>query len=256
MRPVLLLTDFGTTDPFVGLMKCVLETRCPRVSIIDLTHGVRPRSVIEGVFWLSRSTAWFPPNAVCIAVVDPGVGSERAALVVESEGRVYVGPDNGLLAGIADCEGAQAFVVDRAAISLAEPSATFHGRDVFAPIAAEIAAGRLAPSAVGPSARAIVPNPIPPVSVEPGACAGEIVVVDRFGNLLSNVEGAIARSLAARGVEIGGFEVPFRRTYADVPPGELVALENSFGVVEVARRDGSAAESLRVDSGSPLRVVS
>jgi S-adenosylmethionine hydrolase len=252
--PIVLLTDFGTVDPFVGIMKCVIAARCPATNVIDLTHDVRPQSVVEGAFWLDRSEPWLPPRSVCVAVVDPGVGSDRRSLVVESGGRSFVGPDNGLLTPLAERAGARAFVVEVDRLGLELASATFHGRDLYAPLGAELAAGRVAASAVGPAAHALAPSPLATARSEGATLVGEIVVVDRFGNLISNVDGDAARAVGASSVVIAGRRVALQRTYSDVAAGDLVALTSSFGTIEVARREGSAASALDVAHGEPLRV--
>jgi S-adenosylmethionine hydrolase len=256
-RPVVaLLTDFGTQDPFVGIMKAVVLSRCPDVTFIDLTHAVPPQAVMEGAFLLERSVEWLPFGAVVVAVVDPGVGTPRRPIVLSALGRLFVGPDNGLLSPVAARDaGSTAYVVDTQRLGLVEASRTFHGRDVFAPVAAELAAGRLSPVDVGVQAGSLVDAAIPhPVAGE-GVVRGTVVTVDRFGNLITN----IARGLLPTGAavaEVGSARAPIRETYGEVGRGELVALVDAFDVLEIAERDGNAARSLGAGRGTEIVVRS
>lgn len=251
---VTLLTDFGTRDPFVGVMKGVLLTLEPRLRIVDLTHEVPPQRVEAGAFWLTRSYRYFPAGTVHVAVVDPGVGTSRRALVVEAAGHYFVGPDNGVLSDLLTharaVHGIDTARVQRELASrlpLATPhSATFHGRDVFAPAAASIArGGRLAD--VGSALAG------PPPVVLPAATP-RVEIVDHFGNLITNVDWL--RQDGDPGVEIEGRRLRWVHTYGDAAPGECVALLGSFGTIEIAVRDGSAARELQVGLGTPVFVRS
>ena len=252
-RPVVaLLTDFGLTDPFVGIMKGVVLSRCPEATIVDLTHGVAPQAVVEGAFWLERSVDWLPRGAIVVAVVDPGVGTARCPLVLEALGRIFIGPDNGLLGPVAARDQAhRAHVIDAESLGLEVPSRTFHGRDVFAPVAAELAAGRLSPSGVGPRAERFEAKPLPRATVKGAIVTGTVVTVDRFGNLITSIERGLVPAGSAV-AEVGDARAAVRMTYGDVAPGELVALVNAFDVLEVAVRDGSAARSLGVARGADV----
>jgi S-adenosylmethionine hydrolase len=250
-----LLTDFGTIDPFVGVMKAVIWSRCPGAAIADLTHAIQPQNVVEGAFWLERAFYWFPEGSILVAVVDPGVGTARRALAVEAHGRVFVGPDNGVLAAAVWSDPKRrVYEIEVAKLGLAVPSRTFHGRDVFAPVAAEIASGRLRPSGVGPPRPEIVASPVPPIDVGAGRAQGVVVTVDRFGNLITNITAESIAHIERPRLLIAQHEFPIRETYADVSPGEFVALLNAFGTVEVARRDGDAASSLDLGRGASAVV--
>jgi S-adenosylmethionine hydrolase len=255
-RPVFtLLTDFGTVDPFVGVMKGVIVSRCPGAQLIDLTHGIAPQAVAEASFWLERSLTWFPADTLHIAVVDPGVGTERRALALRAHGQLFFAPDNGLLGGIASSDPArQCRAIDLALVGLPTPSATFHGRDVFAPIAAELAAGRLAFDNLGAVIDDWKPSPVTLPRNEGGLIVGEIVTVDRFGNLISNIDAQALSGLVEPIIEVGAVRRPLSRTYADAAPGDFVAVINAFGTVELARRDGSAADSLELGRATEMRV--
>jgi S-adenosylmethionine hydrolase len=251
---VALLTDFGTEDPFVGVMKAVIWARCPSARIVDLTHAVTPQNVSEGAFWLARTFRWCAAGSIIVAVVDPGVGTDRRALVVAAHERVFVGPDNGLLAAaVSSDSNRRIHCVDLAKLGLPTPSRTFHGRDVFAPVAAEIAEGRVRPADVGPPIVDLAPSPVPEARVVDGRVEGAVVTIDRFGNLITNVTIESIGALHRPCVEIGEHVFPIRDTYSDVTAGECLGLVNAFGTVEVARRNGSAAASLGLGRGA--RVV-
>lgn len=254
MQLITLLTDFGDHEPFVGVMKGVLLSRAPAARLVDLTHGLAAGDIAAGAFWLARSVSWFPPETVHLAVVDPGVGSERRALAVRAGDQWLVGPDNGLLAEAAALdEGARAFTVDWRAHGWAAPSRTFHGRDVFAPLAAELATGRLDATNVGAPLERWVPSPLPAPVRSEFCWSGAIVVADRFGNLLTNLP---AEALDGAVVWVNGAPVRSVDCYAAGEPNELVALANAQGVVELAVRDGSAlARGLAVGSAVELRQV-
>ncbi|HEU4412601.1 MAG TPA: SAM-dependent chlorinase/fluorinase [Polyangiaceae bacterium] len=254
---VTLLTDFGTRDPFVGLMKGVIVGLAPAARLVDLGHESDAFDVAAAAFWLARSYAYFPPGTVHLAVVDPGVGSARRAIAAVAGGHAFVGPDNGLLAGaLAGAGPVEAVELDPSRAGRGgDLSATFHGRDLFAPAAARLAAG----AALGELGRpldpaSLAPSPLPSPRREGGALAGEVVVVDRFGNLITNLEaGARAAGSGAR-VEWAGGELRLVRTYAEAARGAPLALVNAFGVVEIAVREGSAAAAFGLGRGSPVRL--
>ncbi len=243
MRVVTLLTDFGTADGYVAEMKGVLLSLAPHVQVVDAAHDLVPHDVELARLALARYWRRYPAGSVHLAVVDPGVGSARRALAVESDGRFLVGPDNGVLSPAL-------LLPDARAVALPVPAGaapTFHGRDVFAPAAARLANGD-PPHALGtPCDDPVVRRTPEARRTDDGAVQGEVIAVDRFGNLITNV---IARR--AGRVEVGGVEVELRRTYADVRPGALVALTGSSGLVEVAVRDGSAAVRLGAGRGSTV----
>ena len=239
-----LLTDFGLSDPFVGIMHGVILGTFRSAAVVDLCHGIPPQSIAEGSFWLERSYVSFPPGSVHVAVVDPTVGSARRILALSADGHYFIAPDNGLLpAALLEHPSAELREVAFERLGIAAVSATFHGRDVFAPIAARLASGALAFSALGELTSAV-----PALLERPARGAdgieGVVVTVDRFGNLITNIERESLLASGARSAHLEGHAVPVRRTYADVEPGELLALINAFGVLEVAVRDGSAERRL------------
>ena len=257
---ITLTTDFGLKDPFVGVMKGQVLRRFPDARIIDLTHEILAHWPAEAGFWLARSFRYFPEGTVHVAVVDPGVGSSREIAVVETEGHLFLAPDNGLLGTVVEQAGAP-LVQRRLAASVLtglgihKVSATFHGRDIFAPVAAEVAAGRLAPEALGDTVTDLIPGWIEEPMQSAGQVTGVVVTVDHFGNLITNIDARLVAGFAHPVVKVGGRELPMRRTYSDVRPGDYLVLVNSFGVIEVARAEQSAAAGLGLARGAPVVVV-
>lgn len=259
-RVVTFTTDFGTRDPFVGLMKTQVLARCPSARLVDLTHEVPPFRPEAAAFWLERVHAWCPPGTVHVAVVDPGVGTSRRLLAVAAHGQTYLAPDNGLLAGVLSASGAVAHAIDAAAhtrFALGRPSATFHGRDVLAPLAGELASGRAAVADLGTRVddadtgglHAAHPR------LEAGRALGAVVWIDRYGNAFTTLSRALLEALADPVVRVAGREARVVRTYGEAPPGALVALVNSFDVVEVAVVQASAAEALGLAVGVPAELI-
>ncbi len=256
-RPIVtLLTDFGTRDGYVGAMKGVILARCPEAQLVDLAHEIEPGDVASASFALAVAAPHFPPGTVHVAVVDPGVGSARRGLALELGEQRYVGPDNGTFGEVLAQAGAARPSVrslENAALWRAPVSPTFHGRDVFAPIAAHLAAGgRL--EDVGP---ALAPDALVRLAAsEPtgsgGALRGSVIHVDRFGNLVTNLRPGAGPGRADACVEIAGRVLPVVATYADAPSGALVALVGSSGRLEIAVNGASAAERLGAGVG---RVV-
>jgi len=254
---ITLTTDIGHKGPFVAMMKGVMLCRFPTAKIVDVTHETSPHFPAEAGFWLERSYRYFPLGSVHLGVVDPGVGTGREILVVVSDGHVFVAPDNGLIGTIAERENARVHRldldevpgVDRDAVS-----ATFHGRDVFAPLGAELAAGRVKPNSLGPTVDSVVPSWIEPPTVTKKRVAGVVVTRDSFGNLITNIDAELIEAFKSPVVVAGGLVFPLRRTYSSVSPGDYLALVNSFGVVELARAEKSAAEGLGLSRGAPVRI--
>lgn len=256
---ITLITDLGHKGPYVASMKGVMLGRFAQAKIVDLTHDTAVHWPAEAGFWLRRSYRYFPAGTVHVAVVDPGVGTTRDIIVAHVDRHYFVAPDNGLLGGLLESAG-EAAVIHRYDwhrannLGLPEASATFHGRDVFSPLAADLARGKLKPSAVGPQIHDVVP----PWEDEPerqgDAVRGIVITFDHFGNLITNIEGGLIEDLDEPVVNVGGHDIPLRRTYGDVKPGSFVALVNSFGVVEIARAEESAVAALGVDRGAPVTV--
>jgi S-adenosylmethionine hydrolase len=254
---VTLLTDFGLSDPFVGVMKGVLYSAHPTLAVIDLSHGIPPGGIAAGAFWLERSYRYFPAGTVHCAVVDPGVGSARAAVVVAAGRHFFVGPDNGLLAEVTlRAPHVETRVIDVARHGLTGASSTFHGRDIFAVVAGRLAARQLAFAEVGELHQLQVPSPIPGVVTEADGFVGIVLMSDRFGNVITSLRASEVLPAAGREfrVQVGSQRLRSVRTFADAQPGELVALVGSFGDVEIAVRDGSAVERLAPVAGAPVKL--
>jgi len=256
---ITITTDFGHKGPFAAVMKGVILTRFAAARIVDLAHDIPPHWPPEAGFWISRSYRYFPNGTVHVAIVDPGVGTDRQILLAEVDGHVFLAPDNGLLAPLlVDGKSATILFLDANRLSrhgIAKPSLTFHGRDIFAPVAAELAAGRLRIEDIGVAANNWTPGWLEDPSVGKDRVSGIIVTVDAFGNLISNIDASLLRGFAKPVVHVAGHEIAVLGTYGQAKPGDYLALINSFGVVEVARAEGSAAEGLGAERGAPVTVT-
>jgi hypothetical protein len=245
VRLITLLTDFGTADGYVAEMKGVLLTAAPGAQVVDLSHDIPPHEIDAARLAVARYWRRFPTGTIHLVVVDPGVGSQRHAIAVASDGRFLVGPDNGVLSPALLLHGASA--VSLPVLSDAAP--TFHGRDVFAPAAAALARGATLESLGSPHAHPVIRRTPEAVREADGWLRGEVIVVDRFGNVITNLIGVHDGEL-----RVGDRAIPFRRTYSDVASGELVALTGSSGLIEIAARDGSAAAALGIGPGAIVRL--
>jgi len=246
MTIVTLLTDFGTTDSYVAEMKGVLLTYAPKATLVDITHHVSPGDVRAAQYILSRAWMFFPEGTIYVAVVDAGVGTERRVLGATRFGRYFLAPDNGLLSFLS---------LNAKFISipvLPEAAPTFHGRDVFAPAAALLSTGGSFES-LGTAITDPHYSPLPIPKIDGDALVGEVLYVDRFGTLISNISPNALKpgaSLGVAGIGVG----PLRRTFADVASGAFLAFTGSGGTVEIAVRDGSAARLLGVGVGAEVRA--
>jgi S-adenosylmethionine hydrolase len=258
---ITLTTDFGLADPYVAAMKGVILSALRAATIVDVTHDIAPQDVRSAAWILKHARETFPPGTVHLAVVDPGVGSERKLLVAEDRGQALLAPDNGLIAPLLS-RGARVFELDVERFARAGASRTFHGRDILAPAAAALAGGRSPARCASGEARRWVELDFPrPRPRRNGVVAGEIVARDRFGNLISNLApehleastAASARSDLSRWrIVAGARRIPIRGTYAEARPGALLALVDSYGALEIAVRDGSAAERLGIGPGAAI----
>lgn len=253
MTIITLTSDFGLSDPYVGIMKGVILGIAPGARLVDLTHNIPPQDIAAAAYTLQTAAPHFPAGTVHLAVVDPGVGGTRRPLLATTELAAFVGPDNGLFSFALEEAGARAWVIDRPEYWLPKPSRTFHGRDIFAPVAARLAAG-MAPDALGtPIADPVLLLPArAPERRGNGDIAGCVLHVDRFGNLITNVPGewlAEGRwTCEVAGARISGPS----ETYAAAERGDLILLISSGGMAEVAVREGSAADRLGVGRGAPV----
>ena len=264
MPRITLLTDFGTRDGYVGAMKGVMASLYPGVVIDDVSHEVEQGDVDQGAWTLRRYWRRYPPRTVHVVVVDPGVGTERRGVCLEVDRRYIVAPDNGLVSHVVrEAEVWRAVELSDRRYLPDRPSRTFHGRDLFAPAGAHLAQG-LHPSRLGPAVEELVLLEEPePITLD-GGVEGEVVTVDRFGNLVTNLPAAVLEGGSPEGeggehppvrVEVGeGRRVPVAPTYGAVEPGTPLALQNSDGRLEIAVRDGSARKWAGRGRGARVRV--
>jgi S-adenosyl-L-methionine hydrolase (adenosine-forming) len=255
-RPIVFLTDYGVTDEFVGICHGVMARIAPDARVIDLTHGVPRQDVRRGAVTLGRAVAYMPAGAIYVAVVDPGVGSERRALVVRADDALLVGPDNGILSlAWQRLGGPEAAVEITSDDVLLDPmSRTFHGRDVFAPVAAHLANG-LELDRVGPSVdlASLIVIELPGPMVAHGAIGARVLGVDGFGNVQLNVEPEhLTRAELGHRLTVLGHEVSLVGTFTDVPEGALAAIVDSQGHIALVVNRGNASEMLGLGEGSPV----
>ena len=255
---ITLTTDFGLRDPFVGIMKGVIAGISPAARVIDLTHCLPPQDVMAGALALRQSIAYFPRGAIHVAVVDPGVGGARRPLLIECGGNYFVGPDNGVLSlAIGVLEPGHIVELSNPLYRLEPASATFHGRDIFAPAAAYLSLG-VPPEAFGPQLHTFVKVALPQVRRRGNKFEGQIIYIDTFGNLFTNIE---ARDLAALEntrcrIIVGAVHVSgLSPNYAAAAVGEHVAVINSWGLLEIAVNRGSAQQISGAVLGDNVTVV-
>lgn len=254
---IALLTDFGTRDTYVGVMKGVIATIAPGTTVVDLTHEVEPQNVRQAAFHLLTSYRYFPAGIVFCVVVDPEVGTKRHPLAARSKDHVFVCPDNGLLTpfitkGLIE----EVVVLDNPSYHLPQPSQTFHGRDIFAPAAAHLSLVRELVMVGSPTQTSELnqlewPMPKP----TRGGWEGEVSYIDHFGNLITNLESQLLGSTEGWVVQVGNVDLPVDLTFADVDPSQLVSYVGSSGLLEVAVRNSNAHLKLGIGVGEKVRVV-
>ena len=254
---ITLTTDFGHKDPFVGIMKGVIARINPRATVVDLTHGIPPQDVFGAAMVLRHAAGYFPRETVHVAVVDPGVGSARRPLLFEGDEAYFIGPDNGVLSLLWERQQPKRIIhLSNRTYYYLPTSATFHGRDIFAPIAAYLSLG-IAPMAFGERVHHFVRMEWPDVIRSGRSVTGEIVYIDGFGNLVSNIR---EQDLLGLGFEVistavGGITTRgLAPNYAAVEEGHPVTVINSWGLLEVAANKGSAARLFRVGIGEKVYV--
>jgi S-adenosylmethionine hydrolase len=273
---IAILTDFGAVDPFSGIMKGVISTIAPQATILEISNQIPPGDIKRAAINLWQSRPYFPPGTIFLAVVDPGVGTSRKAILMQSGGHTYVGPDNGLFTFVME-EDARVWNISNPAYTLAEPGSTFHGRDIFAPAAAHAALDVPGPE-FGPPVSEPVRISLPQLELQgPGELSGEILYADRFGNLLTSLgrferaaEGwlvlnpwlpplqDVAARLRFRPEELtleieDDHRLHWVNTFAEISPGDCAFLVGSSGLIEIASNRQSAAEKLNLASAD--RVI-
>jgi S-adenosylmethionine hydrolase len=262
MSVVAFITDFGTADWFVGSMKAALFSIDRGLQIVDITHEVPAGDVRAGAFVLLSSYRDFPPGTVFVAVVDPGVGSQRRALVAAGDGYGFVGPDNGLLSlALSRVRKLEVRMLENPLFVRRQISATFHGRDVFAPAAAHLAS-YLAKSRpiepFGPVAADYLRLPWPEPEVEAGRVRGRVVYIDRFGNAITSIKASLLADQSLLGGRVSCpacGSIPLCSFYEQAGEGESLAVIGSSGFMEIAVNRGSAASRLGLKIGDPVEVV-
>lgn len=259
-RPIIaLVTDFGTRDHYVGTMKGVVLGICPDATLVDVTHEIPPQDLVAGALQLAACWRYFPAATIFLVVVDPGVGSTRRAIAAEAGEARFVAPDNGVLSLVFD-EAPPRTIVELTERRYARPtvSRTFEGRDRFAPAAAWLAKG-VELTALGRRVTSPERLSLPRPEVGPAAIAGEVMGVDRFGNLITNIDRRTFERLAAGtqvDIAIAGRPVPrLVSTYGEATPGEICALFGSTDHLEIAANAGSAAALLGLGRGTPVHVA-
>ena len=245
---VTLTTDFGLSDFYVAAMKAVLLTHSPGATLIDITHNIPRHDILCGSVTLERAIDSFPPGTIHLAVVDPGVGTNRRLLIVRIKKSIVILPDNGLITWAWHRH--PPATIRQITWKPPQVSATFHGRDILAPVAAMIAAGHpitsLSRPTFAPTLLDIKPAQTP---------RGQIIQIDHFGNATTNIPVDVVRSHPQKTIRFGNRKIgPLRRTYADVPPGHPLALINGSGLLEIAVRDGSAAKKLHLRIGDKVEL--
>ena len=259
-RIITLMTDFGTKDGYVGAMKGVILGINPQCTLVDITHEIPPQGVFEGAFVLGNAYRSFPEGSIHLGVVDPEVGTQREALVVETEGYYFVGPDNGLFTWIYREEEVKQVVGIRNRDFFRKPtSQTFHGRDIFAPIAAHLSLGRK-PEEFGVRLDRWSEIDIPEPRTTDKGLMGEVIHIDRFGNLITNLPRRLLEPLADQGplqIHIIGKRISgLKAAYAEARKGELMAIFDSFDLLEISLMGGSAGEALKAAKGDRVELFS
>jgi S-adenosyl-L-methionine hydrolase (adenosine-forming) len=254
---VTLLSDFGERDGFVGIVKGIVLGICPTATIVDLSHDVPPQDVTSGALILASAVGYFPERTVHLAVVGPGVGTTRRPILIETDRFVLIGPDNGLLSVAADAAPVRRVLhLDRPEYFSPSPSHTFHARDVFAPVAGHCARG-VECTSLGSALDGFARVSIPEVRRLEAALEGQVIHVDRFGNLMCNIrrEDLTDFPEPELSISIGGVRIAGISThYSAVREGKPVALWNSWGRLEIAIRNGSASRHLRARNGDRIQV--
>lgn len=252
---ITLTTDFGLQDPFAGIMKGVIKRHFGDASVVDLCHAVPPfRGEIAGL-WLGLCHHWFPEGTVHVAVVDPGVGTDRNIVCIQARCHAFIAPDNGLAAElVSHLDSWTAWRLDPEALDLDIASTTFHGRDIFAPVAAMLASASAAPDSLGSPDPELVPSALPRPIRKDASLTGEILFADHFGNLSTNIPGPLPKEWNDATVSVEAQTARLVRAYGEARPGETVAIFNSFGLLEIALPRASARDRRQWGPGTPVRV--
>jgi S-adenosylmethionine hydrolase len=257
--PILTLTsDFGLTDHYVAAMKGVILSICPQARIVDISHGISPFEIAEGAYLIAQAYPSFPPKTVHVVVVDPGVGTARRPILLEAAGQYFVGPDNGVLSMIYSREKHKVRLISNDRYFRKPVSRTFHGRDVFSPVAAHLAAG-VPPSRMGKLIHDYLrPSFEKPQRTGKRTWTGRILKIDRFGNIVTNFQVSEFPDLDRNNfsLAIGPRQIGvMAHSYAECGPGELFLIAGSSGYLEVSVGQGSAARTIGCEIGAPAELT-
>jgi S-adenosylmethionine hydrolase len=252
-----LTTDFGLSDHYVGTMKGVILSICPKAQIVDISHGIAPFEITEGAYTIAQAYRVFPKKTVHVVVVDPGVGTARRPILVEAAGQYFIGPDNGVLAMVYGNQAHKVRLIANEKYFRQPVSRTFHGRDIFAPVAAHLAAG-VPPAQFGKR----IEDYLKPVFDKPQRAGkrtwnGQVLKIDRFGNIITNFLATDFPNLEAQNVafSVGPQEVTvIAHNYAETSPGELFAIVGSSGYYEISISQASAAKRIGCAAGGPVEL--
>ena len=257
---IVFLSDFGLHDPYVGIVKGVIHSICPEAKVIDLTHEIPPHDIEAAAYILSRTWRDFPDGTIFLSVVDPGVGGPRAALAARAQDALFIAPDNGLISFLREEFLEIRQITDERFIRSGKMSATFHGRDIFAPAAAHLAKGTDLKE-LGPETEGITMLERAPVNCSRDGIHGSIVWFDRFGNGATDIPASLASTCfgedfpsRVRAV-VRGMMLPIVRTFSDVPKGSPLAIVNSFGDIEICINGDSAKKRLELAKDEPVRLI-
>lgn len=249
-----LLTDFGTRDWYVASLKGVIAALCPRARVIDITHEIPPQDVTAGAWNIAAAAPWFPPRTIFACVVDPGVGTARPLLAAQADEQFFIGPDNGLLSLVLARAGRRKVIrLTNPVYWLKEINQTFHGRDIIAPVAAHLARG-VGLGSLGVPATRYQPLPLPVLRQTARRLIGQIVYIDTFGNLITNLPVGVLGSSRRGTVRYRRAPVRMVSSYADGRSGDLIAVPGSLGYVELAVRNGSAAARCQAKRGDQVEL--
>lgn len=254
---ITLTTDFGNSDHYVGTMKGVILSRCPQARIVDISHEIAPFSILAGAYTIAQSAPFFPPGTIHVVVVDPGVGSQRKPILAEAAGQLFIAPDNGVLSLILqEKEPSTVREITNQKLWLESPSQTFHGRDLFAPAAASIAAGEVSSANVG----AILDNAqllphLVPQNIDSKYWSGLVLHIDQFGNVITNFHSSQFRLTTTFIIRYKSQEInQFYESFSFAPAGTLFAYRGSSGYVEIGINQQSAADALCIRPGDSITL--
>ncbi len=250
---IALITDFGHRDEYTGTMKGVIKSINPSADIIDISHEILAQNIIQGAYILSASHMYFPEGTIFVCIVDPGVGTERKAIISKHKNRYYIAPDNGLLSLSVDYEKSFFYIINNPDYMLPTPCHTFHGRDIFAPVSAYLSIGIL-PEEIGTKTEpsSIIKLDIPAAISETGDVFGIVLNNDKFGNVITSLKKEALSGNLIKSILINDMEIPFRNTFSIVEPGKWLSYIGSSGYVEIAVNRGEAAKEMELNPGDNI----